>query len=91
MPRTTPKTFMQPQQPDAVLAAIVGSDPLPRTEITKKLWAFIKAKGLQDATERRRINANDNAEFRAFIGGADSATMFELPKFVNAHVTPVEI
>src|SRR3954468_21222121 len=51
--------FMAPKQPDALLSAVVGSNPIPRTEITKKLWQYIKRNGLQDAKERRMINADD--------------------------------
>ena len=91
MARPTTATFMQPQQPDAILAALVGSDPLPRTQITIRLWKYIKTHALQDSVNRRQLNAYDNDRFRAFLGGADSCTMFELPTFVNAHITPVPL
>src|SRR3990172_13368596 len=68
--------FMKPVSPDAVLAAVVGSSPLPRTELTKKLWAYIKRKGLQDAKQRRMINADDN--LRAVFGGKRQVSMFEM-------------
>lgn len=80
---------MQPQIPSPVLAKLVGPEPKPRTEITKRLWRYIKRHGLQDTTERRRINAN-TPEFRAFIDDAPSCTMFDLGRFVNQHVHPVE-
>jgi chromatin remodeling complex protein RSC6 len=78
--------FMKPVLPDAVLAAIVGSAPLPRTEITKQLWSYIKLYGLQDAKNRRQINADDT--LRPLFGGKDSVTMLELPKCVSAHLIP---
>jgi chromatin remodeling complex protein RSC6 len=89
MPRTTPATFMQPQQPDAVLGAIVGTEPLPRTEITKKIWTHIKANGAQDATNRRQINAT-TPELRALFGVHSWVTMFDLPRIAAQHYTPAE-
>jgi upstream activation factor subunit UAF30 len=79
---------MKPVQPDAVLGAIVGTDPLPRSEITKRLWVHIKAHGLQDATNRRQINA-DKA-MRPLFDGKGSVTMFELPKCVSRHLIKSE-
>ena len=76
--------FMRPVQPDSALSAVVGSSPLPRTELTKKLWQYIKRKGLQDARERRMINADDN--LRAVFGGKRQVSMFEMTKLVNKHV-----
>jgi upstream activation factor subunit UAF30 len=76
--------FMRPVQPDAALAAVVGSTPIPRTELTKKLWQYIKRKGLQDARERRMINADDN--LRVVFGGRKQVSMFEMTKLVNKHV-----
>ena len=75
---------MKPVTPDATLAAVVGSTPLPRTELTKKLWAYIKRKGLQDSEERRMINADDN--LRAVFGGKSKVSMFDMTKLVNKHV-----
>jgi chromatin remodeling complex protein RSC6 len=75
---------MKPVQPDATLGAVVGTTPLPRTELTKKLWAYIKKKGLQDAKERRMINADDN--LKAVFGGKKRVSMFEMTKLVNKHV-----
>jgi upstream activation factor subunit UAF30 len=80
---------MRPQQPDAVLAAIVGPEPRPRTEITKRVWAYIKAHGLQDPTDRRVIFAR-TPEFRALLQGANACSMFQLPQFVFGHTTPAE-
>jgi chromatin remodeling complex protein RSC6 len=77
--------FMRPVQPDAILAEIVGSAPVPRTELTKKLWAYIKKKGLQDAKERRNINADD--KLKPLFGGKKQVSMFELTKLVSKHVS----
>lgn len=76
--------FMAPVQPDDKLAAVVGSKPLPRTELTKKLWVYIKKNGLQDKKVRTQINA-DNA-LKAVFGGKSKVTMFEMTKLVNKHV-----
>jgi upstream activation factor subunit UAF30 len=76
--------FMAPVTPDATLAAVVGSDPLPRTEITKRIWDYIREHKLQDANDKRKINAD--AKLKALFDGKDSATMFELTKYVSAHV-----
>ena len=71
-------------QPSAELAAIVGSTPLPRTEITKRLWAYIKEHGLQDAKNRRMINPD--AKLRPVVDGREQISMFDLPKLVSRHV-----
>jgi len=76
--------FMKPLQPDAALAEVVGSKPIPRTEITKKIWAYIKKNGLQDKKNRRNINA-DAALLKVF-GGKKQVSMFELTKLVSKHV-----
>src|SRR5205823_3700386 len=76
--------FMRPMQPDAALGAVVGSSPMPRTEITKKIWGYIKRNGLQDAKERRMINADD--KLRAVFGGKGKVSMFEMTKLVNKHM-----
>ena len=76
--------FMKPVQPDAALAAVVGNKPMPRTEITKKLWAYIKKKGLQDAKNRRNINADD--ALKVVFGGKKQVSMFEMTKLVSKHV-----
>ena len=75
----------KPVQPDEVLTAVVGSDPLPRTELTKRVWEYIREHKLQDAQDRRRIRADD--KLRAVFNGQDSASMFELTKCVNRHLT----
>ena len=76
--------FMAPVTPSATLAAIVGSKPIPRTEVTKKLWAYIKKNGLQDKMNRRNINADDN--LRKIFGKAQ-VSMFEMTKLVSKHLS----
>jgi upstream activation factor subunit UAF30 len=73
--------FMKPVQPDAALAKIVGPDPLPRTELTKKLWAYIKSHNLQN---KRNITAN--ADLEAVFNGKKEVDMFELTRLVNSHI-----
>ena len=82
--RTPNAAFMRPMQPDAALAAVVGSNPIPRTEITKKLWAYIKKNNLQDAKVRRNINADAN--LKPVFGGKAQVSMFEMTKLVNKHI-----
>ena len=76
--------FMRPMQPDAALGAVVGNTAIPRTEVTKKLWQYIKRNGLQDAKERRMINADD--KLRAVFGGKGKVSMFEMTKLVSKHM-----
>ena len=76
--------FMKPMTPSSTLAAVVGGSPIPRTEVTKKLWAYIKRNGLQDSINRRMINADDN--LRQVFGGRRQVSMFEMTKLVNAHL-----
>ena len=76
--------FMAPVTPDALLAAVVGSNPLPRTELTQKLWAYIKKNGLQDKKVRTQINADD--KLKAVFGGKTKVSMFEMTKLVSGHV-----
>ena len=76
--------LMKPVQPDDALAKIVGSAPLPRGELTKKLWDYIKKNNLQDAKNRRQINADDN--LKVIFGGKANVTMFEMTKLVSGHV-----
>jgi len=83
--RTPSAAFMRPVQPDNQLSAVVGSSPLPRTELTKKLWAYIKRNGLQDAKNRRAINADD--KLRPVFGGRSQVTMFDMTKMVSKHVS----
>ncbi|MBK8858497.1 MAG: SWIB/MDM2 domain-containing protein [Opitutaceae bacterium] len=76
--------FMKPVTPDATLAAVVGATPLPRTELTKKLWAYIKKNGLQDKKVRTQINADD--KLKPVFNGKKSVSMFEMTKLVSGHV-----
>ncbi len=76
--------FMKPVMPDAKLAEVVGSKGLPRTELTKKLWQYIKKNGLQDKKNRRMINAD--AALLAVFGGKKQVSMFEMTKLVSKHV-----
>ena len=76
---------MKPVTPDAALAAVVGSAPLPRTEMTKKLWAYIKKNGLQDKKNRRNINAD--AALKVVFGGKATVSMFDMTKLVSKHVS----
>ena len=76
--------FMKAMQPSAELAAVVGDRPMPRTEVTKRLWDYIKKNDLQDAKNRRQINADDR--LRPIFGGRRNVTMFELTKLVNQHL-----
>ena len=82
--RTPSAAFMKPMTPSAQLAMVVGSAPLPRTEVTKKLWAYIKRKGLQDSKNRRMINADDN--LRPVFNGTKQVSMFEMTRLVNKHL-----
>lgn len=76
--------FMKPLQPDAALAAVVGSSPLPRTEVVKKLWVYIKKNGLQDDKNRRNINADE--KLKVVFGGKKTVNMFEMTKLISAHL-----
>ena len=76
--------FMKPMMPSSSLAAVVGGSPMPRTEVTKKLWVYIKRNGLQDSVNRRMINADDN--LRQVFGGRRQVSMFEMTKLVSAHL-----
>jgi chromatin remodeling complex protein RSC6 len=77
--------FMRPVTPSATLAPVVGAKPMPRTEVTKKLWAYIKKNGLQDKTNRRQINADAN--LKAVFGGKSSVNMFAMTKLVSKHLS----
>ena len=76
--------FMKPVQPDAALSEVVGSKAIPRTEVTKKLWAYIKKNGLQDKKNKRMIKADDN--LKAVFGGKATVNMFEMTKLVSKHL-----
>jgi upstream activation factor subunit UAF30 len=81
--RTPNAAFMKPMQTSESLSAVVGKGAMPRTEVTKKLWQYIKRNGLQDAKERRMINADD--KLRAVLGKG-RVSMFEMTKLVNKHL-----
>jgi chromatin remodeling complex protein RSC6 len=76
--------FMKAMTPSAVLAAVIGATPMPRTEVTKKIWDYIKKNKLQDAINRRDINADD--KLRAVFGGKSKVSMFEMTKLVSKHL-----
>jgi chromatin remodeling complex protein RSC6 len=76
--------FMKPMQPSATLAAVIGSNPMPRTEVTKKLWAYIKRNNLQDPVNRRMIRADDKLRP---VFKKDAVSMFEMTKIVNKHLS----
>jgi len=76
--------FMKPMNPSSTLAAVVGTSPMPRTEVTSKLWGYIKKNNLQDKTNRRMINADD--KLREVFGGKRQVSMFEMTKLVSKHL-----
>ena len=76
--------FMKPMTPSSVLAAVIGSTPMPRTEVTKKIWDYIKKNKLQDAINRRLINADE--KLRAVFSGKGKVSMFEMTKLVSNHL-----
>ncbi|HBF12626.1 MAG TPA: hypothetical protein DDW49_04425 [Deltaproteobacteria bacterium] len=84
MPAKKTSAFMKPLQPDEALGAIVGSKPLPRTEVVKKLWVYIKKNKLQDAKNKRNINADD--KLKVVFGGKKTVNMFEMTKLVSKHL-----
>ncbi|HEX9685592.1 MAG TPA: SWIB/MDM2 domain-containing protein [Burkholderiales bacterium] len=77
--------FMKPMSTSSTLAAVIGSGSMPRTEVTKKLWAYIKRNGLQDKMNRRMINADD--KLRAVFGGRSQVSMFDMTKLVSKHLS----
>ena len=97
MPKTTAKktatkrkpnaAFMKPVQPDEKLSLIVGSKPLPRSELTKKLWDYIKKNGLQDKKKRTQINADE--AMKPVFNGKTQVSMFEMTKLVSGHLKKI--
>jgi upstream activation factor subunit UAF30 len=83
--RSPNPAFMKPVQPDAKLAAVVGNEPMPRTELTKRMWDYIKKNNLQDSSDRRMINADDR--LKPVFGGKDQVSMFEMTRLMNEHVS----
>ncbi len=81
--RTPNAAFMKPMTPDAALAAVIGATPLPRTEIVKQLWVYIKKHGLQDTKNKRMINAD--AKLKVLFGGAAQVSMFQLAGLIGKH------
>lgn len=82
--RAPSAAFMKPMQPSATLSEVIGSKAIPRTEVTKKLWAYIKKNKLQDKTKRTMINADE--ALRAVFGGKRQVSMFEMTKLVSKHL-----
>ncbi len=76
--------FMKPMMPSAKLGAVIGEKAMPRTEVTKKLWAYIKRNGLQDKKNKRMINADD--KLKDVFNGKSSVSMFEMTKLVSKHL-----
>jgi upstream activation factor subunit UAF30 len=76
--------FMKPLTPSPELGAVVGNNPLPRTEATKRVWDYIKKNNLQDANNKRNINADD--KLSAVFGGKKQVSMFEMTKFISGHL-----
>lgn len=85
MARKANSAFMKPMNVSSELAAVVGAGPMPRSEVVKKLWAYIKANGLQDKVNKRNINA-DGALKKVF-GGKETVSMFEMTKLVSKHLS----
>ena len=81
--RTPNAAFMKPMTPDAALAAVIGSTPVPRTEIVKQLWVYIKKHGLQDAANKRNINAD--AKLKVLFDGKAQVSMFQLAGLIGKH------
>ena len=75
---------MKPMNPSAALGAVIGNSAMPRTEVTKKIWAYIKRNNLQDKKNRRNINADD--KLKPVFGGKSQVSMFEMTKLVNKHL-----
>ncbi len=76
--------FMKPLTPSAALAAVVGASPLPRTDVTKKVWDYIKKHKLQDSVNKRNINADD--KLKVVFGGKKTVSMFEMTKLISGHL-----
>ena len=85
MKTMTNAAFMKPMKVSSELAAVVGEGPMPRSEVTKKIWAYIKEHGLQDSQNKRNINADD--KLKAVFGGKSQVSMFEMTKLVSQHLS----
>jgi len=77
--------FMKPLNVSPELAAVVGNGPMPRSEVVKKIWVYIKSKGLQDSVNKRNINADEN--LKKVFGGKETVSMFEMTKLVSKHLS----
>ena len=84
-PRKPNAAFMKPMTLSPVLAAVIGAAPIPRTEVTKKIWEYIKKHKLQDEANKRNINADD--KLKAVFGGKKQVSMFEMTKLISAHLS----
>jgi chromatin remodeling complex protein RSC6 len=82
--RNPNEAFMKPMNPSATLGAVVGTSAMPRTEVTKKIWGYIKRNGLQDKKNKRMINADD--KLKLVFGGRGQVSMFEMTKLVSKHL-----
>ena len=82
--RTPNAAFMKPMTPSAQLGAVIGASAMPRTEVTKKIWAYIKKNGLQDKKNKRMINADD--KLKPIFGGKAQVSMFDMTKMVSKHL-----
>jgi len=85
MPQKTNSAFMKPMNVSSELAAVVGAGPMPRSEVVKKLWVYIKSKGLQDPNNKRNINADE--ALKKVFGGKGVVNMFEMTKLVSKHLS----
>ena len=85
MAQKSNSAFMKPMKISSDLAAVVGNGPMPRSEVVKKLWVYIKAHGLQDAQNKRNINADEN--LKKVFGGEAVVSMFEMTKLVSKHLS----
>ena len=85
MPRKPNAAFMKPMKPSATLSEVVGASAMPRTQVTKKLWNYIKKHGLQDKVNRRMINADAN--LKVVFGGKSKVSMFDMTKLVSKHLS----
>lgn len=85
MARKPNAAFMKPMNVSSELAAVVGQGPMPRSEVVKKLWAYIKSKGLQDPNNKRNINADE--VLKKVFGGKATVNMFEMTKLVSKHLS----
>jgi chromatin remodeling complex protein RSC6 len=83
--RTPNAAFMKAMTPSSALAAVIGNKAVPRTEVVKKLWAYIKKNGLQDAKNKRMINAD--TALKAIFGGKAQVSMFDMAKFLSKHLS----